>query len=66
MTSVFGPILKISFAARGQVVLAGQLARLVVVDHEDLNVLERFFQFGGSSLDPVVHGVQADELRLAL
>ena len=49
-----------------KIVLAGELARLVVVDHEDLRVLERLAKLGGGALDPVIHRVEPDDFRLAL
>ena len=53
------------FGSARQVVLAGELASFVVIDHQHLDMFQRFLQLSGRTLDPVVHGVQTDDLRFA-
>src|ERR1700676_1279367 len=48
-----------------QIVFAGKLASLGVVDDQDVDVAQSFAELGVGALDPVVHGVQGDEFGLA-
>ncbi len=50
--------LKNMFGRAQQIVFAGELARLKIVDHQDIHMFQRFAQFRIGPLDPVVHGVQ--------
>ena len=43
-----------------QVVLAGQLAGFVVIDHEDLRVVKRLAKLRWRARNPIVHGVEAN------
>ncbi len=45
-----------------QIVFAGKLARLRIVDHQNIHVLQRFAQLRIRTLDPVVHGIQRGDL----
>jgi len=49
-----------------QVVFAGKLTGFGIVDHEDVDMLEGFAEFGIGALDPVVHGVHGGEFGSAL
>ncbi len=63
-TSMRGP--RLEHGARGlhEVGVAGEHACLGVVDEQDVEALEHFKQRGLVVLDPVVHGVAGDELRV--
>src|SRR5690242_8159104 len=45
-----------------KIVFVRKLASFGIVDDENIDVLERFAKFPGSALDPVVHGIERDEL----
>src|SRR5690349_20948657 len=45
-----------------KIVFVGKLTGLRIVDDENVDVLERLAKFLGSALDPVVHGVERDDL----
>src|SRR5215831_1838902 len=45
-----------------KIVFVRELASFRVVDHQDVDLLERFAEVGGSALNPVVHGVERDKL----
>ena len=49
---------------RGQVRLPGQLARLLVVEQQHVDALEQLHQLRALDVDPEVHRVAGDELRL--
>ena len=59
---------KLENVARGaqQVMLIRKLACFRVVDHQDVRVPQRLAKFLRRALDPVVHGVERDDLRAAL
>ena len=47
-----------------EVRLLGELPRLAVVERDEVDVLEQLEQIGAAALDPEVHRVARDELRL--
>ena len=49
-----------------QVVFVGKLARLRIVNHQNVDVFQRFPQLRVGPLDPVIHRVHRGELRLFL
>ncbi len=49
-----------------EVVFAGKFAGLRVVDHQDIDVLKGFAEFGIGTFNPIIHGVHGGDLGLVL
>ena len=49
-----------------KIVFAGKLAGFGVIDHQNIDMLQSFAEFGGRAFNPIVHGIESDEFGLVI